>query len=115
MVQGATQSATQPLDGLVQELRRGAIVLAVLGALADEEYGWSLRKMLADRGLDVEEGTLYPLLRRLESQELLSSRWRIEDGRRRRYYRITREGARIRAGLLAEWRDLDNVMKELTR
>lgn len=112
MVQGATQQARESLH---QELRRGAIVLAVLSALNDEEYGWSLLKALSDRGLEVDEGTLYPLLRRLESQALLSSRWRIEDGRRRRYYRVTEEGAAVRAGLLEEWRDLDLVMKELTR
>lgn len=113
MVHGATQS--DPLTGLVHEIRRGALVLAVLAALRSEEYGWSLLKALAERGLEIEEGTLYPLLRRLEAQGLLSSRWRVEDGRRRRYYRVTDEGERIRARLLAEWRDLDEVMEELSR
>lgn len=100
-----------PLDSLIQEIRRGAIVLAVLGALGQEEYGWSLRKELADRGIEIEEGTLYPLLRRLESQRVLSSRWKIEDGRRRRYYRITADGERVRDGLAAEWRNLDRAME----
>lgn len=113
MVQGATQSAS--IESLVQELRRGALVLAVLGALREEEYGWSLLKALAGRGLEIEEGTLYPLLRRLEAQGMLSSRWRVEDGRRRRYYRVTTEGERIRAALLGEWRELDEAMEELSR
>lgn len=113
MVHGATQS--DALTGLVHEVRRGALVLAVLAALRSEEYGWSLLKALAERGLEIEEGTLYPLLRRLEAQGMLSSRWRVEDGRRRRYYRVTKEGERIRARLLAEWRELDEVMEELSR
>lgn len=113
MVQDDTQS--DALAGLVQEVRRGALVLAVLAALRSEEYGWSLLKALAERGLEIEEGTLYPLLRRLEAQGMLSSRWRVEDGRRRRYYRVTDQGERIRAGLLAEWRELDEVMEELSR
>ena len=100
-----------PLDSLIQEIRRGAIVLAVLAALTREEYGWSLRKELANRGIEIEEGTLYPLLRRLESQGVLSSRWKVEDGRRRRYYRITSDGERVRDGLAAEWRNLDRAME----
>lgn len=103
------------LDPLVQEIRRGGIVLAVLGALGREEYGWSLRKALAELGLEIEEGTLYPLLRRLEDQRLLASRWRVEDGRRRRYYRITDEGRRVRTRLASEWRDMNEVMEVLAR
>ena len=106
-------SRPDALDALVQEVRRGGIVLAVLGALGGEEYGWSLRKKLAERGLEIEEGTLYPLLRRLEDQRLLSSRWRVEDSRRRRYYRITDEGKRVRTRLASEWRDMNQVMEGL--
>lgn len=106
-------STTAPLETLLQEIRRGAIVLVVLGALDREEYGWSLRKALAEHGLEIEEGTLYPLLRRLEGQGLLESRWRVEDGRRRRYYRATADGARVRAALVEEWDALNHVMKEL--
>ncbi len=103
------------LDALLQEVRRGGIVLAALGALERDEYGWSLRKELAERGLEIEEGTLYPLLRRLEDQRLLSSRWRVEDGRRRRYYRITEEGKRVRKRLASEWRGVNEVMEGLSR
>ena len=113
MVSGG--SRPDALDALLQEVRRGGIVLAVLGALGTEEYGWSLRKELAERGLEIEEGTLYPLLRRLEDQRLLASRWRVEDGRRRRYYRITDEGRRVRTRLASEWRNMNEVMEALAR
>ncbi|MDG2276978.1 MAG: helix-turn-helix transcriptional regulator, partial [Pseudomonadales bacterium] len=59
-------------DKLTSEIRRGSLVLAVLGQLQNEHYGYSLRKSLADHGLAVEEGTLYPLIRRLEKQGLLT-------------------------------------------
>ena len=97
------------------ELRRGALVLAVLTQLNREEYGYSLKKLLAERGLEIEEGTLYPLLRRLEAQGLLSSAWRLEDGRPRRYYRIAPEGERFRSELAAEWKELRRVMDGLIR
>src|SRR5215470_10280362 len=70
------------------ELRRGVLVLAVLSQLRTAQYGYSLRQALADKGMPIEEGTLYPLLRRLEDQELLASEWRIEEGPPRRYYKL---------------------------
>jgi DNA-binding PadR family transcriptional regulator len=97
------------------ELRRGALVLAVLTQLRQEEYGYSLKKLLAGRGLDIEEGTLYPLLRRLEGQGLLRSAWRLEDGRPRRYYRIAAAGERFRDDLAAEWTGLARVIDGLLR
>ncbi|MDX1623198.1 MAG: PadR family transcriptional regulator [Gemmatimonadota bacterium] len=100
-------------ENLSLEIRRGAIVLAVLGALVEEAYGYALRKSLSERGLDVEEGTLYPLLRRLESQGLLRSRWRVENGRRRRYYRTTDDGDAVRAELTVDWDDLTRAMEAI--
>jgi PadR family transcriptional regulator PadR len=94
-------------ENLRLELRRGALVLAVLGQLRHEHYGYTLRKALADRGLAVDEGTLYPLLRRLESQGLLASEWREEDKRQKRFYRLSPEGTRISALLVAEWEGLN--------
>jgi PadR family transcriptional regulator PadR len=111
MVTGGTQP--ERLESLVLELRRGAIVLAVLARLDQEEYGYSLKRSLADAGLDIDEGTLYPLLRRLEGQGLLSSEWLIAEGRPRRYYRINAEGQKIRRALLEEWNTLGKVMKGL--
>ncbi len=102
-------------DNLTLELRRGALVLAVLAQLRHEEYGYSLKKHLADRGLEIDEGTLYPLLRRLEAQGLLKSNWRLEDGRPRRYYRTAPVGERLAAELTAEWQRLTRVVDTLIR
>jgi DNA-binding PadR family transcriptional regulator len=95
------------------ELRKGVLVLAVLSQLRSAEYGYSLRQALAERGMPIEEGTLYPLLRRLEAQRLLTSEWRIEDGPPRRYYRLSPEGQRLYASLSASWRDLVATMDKL--
>ncbi|MGH9859373.1 MAG: PadR family transcriptional regulator [Candidatus Acidiferrales bacterium] len=103
------------LDGLALELRRGAVVLAVLSQLGDEQYGYSLKKMIATSGLEIDEGTLYPLLRRLESQGLLTSRWRVEDGRPRRYYKISTQGEKTLRALTEEWRVLSDSIGRLLR
>jgi PadR family transcriptional regulator PadR len=94
-------------ENLRLELRRGGLVLAVLGQLRSEHYGYTLRKALAERGLPVDEGTLYPLLRRLESQGLLVSQWREEDKREKRFYRLSPAGGRVVRLLDAEWRALN--------
>ncbi len=112
MVLGTTQSS--PRESLSLELRRGALVLAVLTQLHGEEYGYSLKKILAERGLEIDEGTLYPLLRRLEAQGLLRSRWRVEDGRPRRYYRISPQGEAVQRELAAEWHALAAAIARLT-
>ena len=88
---------TALFENLRLELRRGGLVLAVLGQLRAEHYGYTLRKALAERGLPVDEGTLYPLLRRLESQGLLTSEWREEDKREKRFYRLSPAGRARRA------------------
>ena len=75
-------------DKLVLELRRGILVLATLSQLDEAKYGYSLMQELADQGLEIEQGTLYPLLRRLEYQELLESEWNVEGSRPRRYYHL---------------------------
>jgi len=95
------------------ELRKGVLVLAVLSQLRTAEYGYSLRQALAARDMPIEEGTLYPLLRRLEGQGLLTSEWRIEDGPPRRYYRLSPPGERLYRALTASWRDLVATMDKL--
>lgn len=90
-------------ENLRLELRRGCLTLAVLAQLRQEHYGYTLRKDLAERGLEIDESTLYPLLRRLESQGLLLSEWREEDKRNKRFYRLSPEGEQILARLLDEW------------
>ncbi len=102
-----------PLSKLELEIRRGALVLAVLTQLKEAQYGYSLRQALAQRGLPIEEGTLYPLLRRLESQALLASEWRIEDGPPRRYYQLNDAGEALLADLTASWNALAATMAKL--
>ncbi len=91
------------------ELRRGVLVLAVLSRLRTPQYGYSLRQALAEGGMPIEEGTLYPLLRRLESQGLLASEWNTEQSPRR-YYRLNAEGERMLAALTEAWREQVRVM-----
>jgi PadR family transcriptional regulator PadR len=98
-------------ESLRLELRRGCLVMAVLAALRVEQYGYTLRKTLADRGMDIDEGTLYPLLRRLESQGLLVSEWREEGKRNKRFYQLSREGKLILKQLLAEWQSINASLK----
>ena len=98
------------LDNLRLELRRGYLIIAVLAQLRTEHYGYALRKALADQGMEIEENTLYPLLRRLESQGLLESVWREENKRNKRFYRLSESGAVILAQLLEEWRAIDAAL-----
>jgi DNA-binding PadR family transcriptional regulator len=98
---------------LEQELRRGVLVLATLSQLRAAQYGYSLRQALAERGLSIEEGTLYPLLRRLEGQGLLASEWRIEDGPPRRYYTLSPLGETLFASLTQSWRNLAGIVEGL--
>jgi DNA-binding PadR family transcriptional regulator len=95
------------------DLRRGVLVLAVLSQLRTPRYGYSLRQALAERGMVIEEGTLYPLLRRLESQGLLASEWRLEDGPPRRYYSLSPDGARHYENLSARWSELVATVNRL--
>jgi PadR family transcriptional regulator PadR len=98
------------LENLVQELRRGLLVLAVLSQLGKQQYGYALLKLLAERGMEVEQGTLYPLLRRLEAQGLLQSNWDVEAGRPRRYYVISSDGRRLLSRLKTEWDGMVTAM-----
>jgi PadR family transcriptional regulator PadR len=99
-------TAAAPFDSLRLELRRGCLVIAVLAALRSEQYGYTLRRTLAERGLAIDESTLYPLLRRLETQGLLVSEWREEDKRQKRFYRLSPDGKLVLKQLRAEWQSL---------
>ena len=101
------------LQNTTLELRRGMIVLAVLSQLDKEQYGYSLLKLLADQGLELDQGTLYPLLRRLESQGLLQSVWRLEEARPRRYYVISPDGLKILNQLKLEWNGIVAMMQKM--
>jgi len=110
----ARVSQTQTVyENLRLELRRGSLILAVLGALGREQYGYTLRKSLAAAGMPVDEGTLYPLLRRLEAQGLLESQWREEDKRNKRFYRLTAAGNVVFARLTVEWRQIGEAVASL--
>lgn len=96
-----------PVQNILLELRRGMIAVAVLSQLNEEQYGYSLLKLLSEQGLEVDQGTLYPLMRRLEAQGLLQSDWRIVDeARPRRYYVISPTGRTALAQLKLEWNSI---------
>lgn len=100
-------------DGLSSELRRGTLVLCVLSQLRERQYGYSLLQRLSEKGLDVEQGTLYPLLRRLEKQGLLDSDWELEEARPRRYYVLSRAGGKALEELTAEWDGIVRVTETM--
>jgi PadR family transcriptional regulator len=101
------------IENLRQELRRGCLIVAVLAELRRERYGYTLRKALSDQGVEIDEGALYPMLRRLESQGLLSSEWREEEKRNKRFYRLSDDGERVLAQLIGEWRALDASLQRI--
>ena len=100
-------------ESLRLELRRGSLILAVLASLRSEQYGYSLRVSLNQVGVEMEESTLYPLLRRLEGQGLLDSEWREEDRRKKRFYRLSGRGEAMLARLAAEWRGLSASLEKM--
>ena len=104
---------TDPSQNLINELRRGTLVLTVLSQLDTEQYGYSLKQLLADQGLQIDQGTLYPLLRRLEEQGLLDSEWSLETSRPRRYYVLSEAGRETLHTLKLEWYALTGVLERL--
>jgi len=104
---------TDPAQNLINELRRGTLVLTVLSQLDVKQYGYSLKQLLAEQGLDIDQGTLYPLLRRLEDQGLLDSEWSLETSRPRRYYVLSEAGRGTLQTLKQEWYTLTGVLERL--
>jgi PadR family transcriptional regulator PadR len=104
---------TELTQNLVSELRRGTLVLSVLSQLDKQRYGYSLAQRLSERGLEIDQGTLYPLLRRLEEQGLLDSEWSVEGSRPRRYYQLNDAGRTALETLKIEWYDLVAVVDKL--
>jgi len=104
---------TELFENLRIELRSGCLVLAALGQLREEHYGYSLIQALAQAGLQIEENTLYPMLRRLEKQGLLESEWREENSRKKRFYRLSAAGKRILPELFAEWDGIERALKRI--
>jgi PadR family transcriptional regulator PadR len=106
---------TDIFETLRLELRRGSLILAVLGQLRAEHYGYTLRKALSDAGVEIDEGALYPMLRRLEAQGLLASEWREEERRNKRFYRLSEEGRAVLDRLVEEWTRLNAAVDAILR
>ena len=108
------ENSNNLVQNMVLELRRGVLVIAVLSQLDEEQYGYSLLKLLSDQNLEIDQGTLYPLLRRLETQGLVKSSWRVEnEARPRRYYVISPQGRAVLTQLKREWSDMVTTMQKL--
>ncbi len=103
----------ETMEGLLSELRRGTLVLCVLSQLTERQYGYSLSQRLVEKGMEVEQGTLYPLLRRLEKQGLLDSDWSLEEARPRRYYVLSQRGRALLGDLAQEWGNMVKVMDKM--
>jgi len=102
------------VEKLKQEMRRGIIVVAVMSRLQDFQYGYAMLKNLNDKGFEIGQDTLYPLLRRLEEQNMLESEWRTDDARPRRYYRLNQTGREALELLKAEWNNLNEIVRRIT-
>lgn len=105
----------EQINKLRLELRRGVVVLAVLSQMDTSRYGYSLIQRLAEQGMDIDEGTLYPLLRRLEEQGLLESTWEVGEARPRKYYHISAAGREVLATLSTEWFETVEIMRAILR
>ena len=107
------EQANVNVEKLKQEMRRGIIVVAVMSRLQESQYGYALLKNLNDIGLEIGQDTLYPLLRRLEEQELLESEWRTDDPRPRRYYRLNQTGHEVFEILKSEWNEMEKIIRRI--
>ena len=103
----------QTVSGLILELRRGTLILLVLSQLRQPMYGYSLVKKLNDHGILMDANTLYPLMRRLEGQGLLSSQWDTGEAKPRKYYRITPDGLTVLEKTKEYWKTFSTNVDEL--
>lgn len=101
------------LNNLIIELKRGTQIIAVLSSLKSAQYGYSLLQVLEAQGVQIEAGTLYPLLRRLEAQGLLASKWDTNESRPRKFYKLSKEGLIILNQLVVAWKDLQAHMQQI--
>ena len=106
-------SSDPSIEPFRQEVRRGCLALAVLAELRAEQYGYTLRQSLQRQGLSVEQGTLYPLLQRLETQGLLQSEWRREGRRQKRFYRLSPAGIAMLDLMQREWREISRTIDRI--
>lgn len=101
------------LSGFTLELRRGLVPLSVLSQLERPMYGYSLLQILEERHIPMDAGTLYPLMRRLEKQGLLTSSWETSGAKPRKYYVRTELGSRIYHALCDQWHDMTVNLENL--
>ena len=101
------------MQNFLTELRRGSLTLAVLGSLREPRYGYALLQILQEQQIDIEANTLYPLLRRLESQELLTSDWDTSESRPRKYYTVSAKGKEVLRQLLTEWGNMQRSIEAI--
>ena len=101
------------ISTLVQELRRGTLIMVVLSQLKNEEYGYSLISKLKENGIAIESNTLYPLLRRLENQCLLKSEWKTNEEKPRKYYLITEDGLKVLEKSKEHWKEYSNAVNKI--
>ena len=113
MFRTVDNATAEILENLRSELRRGSLIVAVLAELRQEQYGYTLRKSLEEHGISMDEGTLYPLLRRLETQGLLASEWREQDKRNKRFYRLSPQGKQTLKLLLDEWARINTSLNKI--
>ncbi|MHA6252854.1 PadR family transcriptional regulator [Oceanobacillus sp. CAU 1775] len=103
----------ETLDKLMQELRRGTLTIAVLSQLSKPQYGYSLVTKLDDINIPIEPGTLYPLLRRLEKQGILDSKWDTNESRPRKYYLLSENGKETYRLLVQEWKSIATSLEKV--
>lgn len=103
----------ETVSGLVLELRRGTLILLVLSQLKEPRYGYDLVKRLNDRSVSIDANTLYPLMRRLEGQGLLTSQWDTGEAKPRKYYRITPEGQEVLEKTAEYWNEFSKNVNEM--
>lgn len=103
----------ETISGLTQELRRGTIIIGVLSQLSEPQYGYSLVSILEEKGINIDPSTLYPLLRRLEKQQLLESKWDTNETRPRKYYLLSSIGKEVYRQLCLEWRSMNMSLENL--
>jgi DNA-binding PadR family transcriptional regulator len=108
-------STEELINSLIVELRRGTLVLSVLSQLHNPEYGYSLVQKLEDNESAIEAGTLYPLLRRLEKQGLLESKWDTTESRPRKFYVLSQQGKMVYNRLKDEWRTISTQLEVLLK
>lgn len=105
----------EQLNSFLVELRRGSLILAVLGSLKQPHYGYSLLQTMKDHDIEIEANTLYPLLRRLDKQGLLNSEWDTNESRPRKYYTISKQGESLLKELLIEWGKMQDSIESICK